>query len=131
MAPIETEANNSMLFIGSGDTFVYALRLADGRKIWSFKTRDAVEAPPSVVGGAVVVGSSDGFLYSLDAATGKILWNVPAHTAVPTVKRHPKATHCNSTPATDGSNIVALFSSEGLFCFNAKDGSKRWERRAV
>jgi len=67
-------------------------------------------------------------LLSLDAATGRIVWNVPAHTAVPTVKRHPKATHCNSTPATDGSNIVAIFSSEGLFCFNAKDGKLRWKK---
>lgn len=67
-------------------------------------------------------------LLSLDAASGKINWNVVAHAAVPRVKRHTKATHCNSTPATDGSNIVAIFSSEGLFCFNAKDGKLRWKK---
>lgn len=67
-------------------------------------------------------------LLALEAATGKILWNQVAHTAVPKVKRHPKATHCNSTPATDGSNIVAILSSEGLFCFNAKDGKLRWKK---
>src|SRR5688572_2000797 len=62
------------VYIGSGDSHVYALRLVDGRKIWSYKTGDAVEAPPSIIGGAVVVGSSDGFLYCLDAATGKQRW---------------------------------------------------------
>jgi outer membrane protein assembly factor BamB len=48
--------------------------------------------------------------------------------AVPRVKRHTKATHCNSTPATDGSSIVAIFSSEGLFCFDAQDGRLRWKK---
>jgi len=67
-------------------------------------------------------------LLSLDATSGRILWNVVGHVAVPRVKRHTKATHCNSTPATDGSNIVAIFSSEGLFCFDAKTGKQRWKK---
>lgn len=66
-------------------------------------------------------------LLALDLATGKVLWNTPALEAVPRVKRHPKATHCNSTPATDGSAIVALFGSEGLFCFDM-DGKLRWRK---
>jgi outer membrane protein assembly factor BamB len=67
-------------------------------------------------------------LLSVDAKTGRILWNIALNAAVPKVKRHPKATHCNSTPATDGTNIVAIFSSEGLFCVNAKDGKLRWRK---
>jgi outer membrane protein assembly factor BamB len=47
---------------------------------------------------------------------------------VPKVARHTKATHCNSTPATDGRSIVAIFGSEGLFCFSATDGALRWKK---
>ncbi|HZJ17722.1 MAG TPA: hypothetical protein VFD27_21895, partial [Chthoniobacteraceae bacterium] len=47
-------------------------------------------------------GSQQWRLLALDAATGKIVWDTLAHEAVPKVKRHTKATHCNSTPATDG-----------------------------
>ena len=65
-------------------------------------------------------------LLALDRASGKILWNVLGHSAIPRVKRHPKATHCNSTPATDGHSIVAIFGSEGLFCFDT-DGKLRWK----
>jgi outer membrane protein assembly factor BamB len=43
------------------------------------------------------------------------------------VKRHTKATHCNSTPATDGQRIVAIFGSEGLFCFD-HDGKLLWRK---
>jgi outer membrane protein assembly factor BamB len=66
-------------------------------------------------------------LLALDRATGRILWNVLAHQAVPRVKRHTKATHCNSTPATDGKHIVAIFGSEGLFCFDAS-GKLVWKK---
>ncbi len=66
-------------------------------------------------------------LLALERSTGKVLWNIVGHQARPRVKRHPKATHCNSTPATDGNLIVAIFGSEGLFCFD-KDGKPRWKK---
>jgi len=66
-------------------------------------------------------------LLALDETTGKILWNTLAHEGVPKVKRHPKSSHCNSTPATDGRRIVAIFGSEGLFCFDT-DGKLLWKK---
>jgi outer membrane protein assembly factor BamB len=66
-------------------------------------------------------------LLCLDRVTGAVLWNKPAHEAVPSQERHLKATHCNSTPATDGTCLVAIFGSEGLFCFEM-DGSPRWRK---
>ena len=67
-------------------------------------------------------------LLALDKATGKVVWNTLGHEAVPKVARHTKATHCNSTPATDGQRVVALFGSEGLFCFDARDGRLLWKK---
>jgi outer membrane protein assembly factor BamB len=66
-------------------------------------------------------------LLALDKNNGKILWDKLGHEAVPRVKRHTKASHCNSTPATDGQNIVAIFGSEGLLCFNMK-GDLVWRK---
>jgi len=67
-------------------------------------------------------------LLALDRTTGKIRWNTLALDAVPRVARHTKATHCNSTPATDGHFVVAIFGSEGLFCFSAADGKLVWKK---
>lgn len=64
---------------------------------------------------------------ALDRKTGKVLWEKVAHTGVPQVKRHMKATHANSTPATDGEHVVALFGSAGLFCYKA-DGTLKWKK---
>lgn len=66
-------------------------------------------------------------LLALDKATGKIIWNTLGHEAVPRAKRHPKASPCNSTPATDGHRIVAIFGSEGLFCFDTA-GKLVWQK---
>lgn len=66
-------------------------------------------------------------LMALEKSSGRILWNVLAHEGVPKSKRHPKASACNSTPATDGLHVVAILGSEGLFCFHP-DGSLAWKR---
>jgi len=72
-------------------------------------------------------GSYQWRLLSIDRASGKIIWNVVGFQAAPRVKRHPKSTHCNSTPATDGRRIVAIFGSEGLFCFDT-EGKIAWKK---
>lgn len=66
-------------------------------------------------------------LLALDKASGKVAWNVLAKESAPRVKRHTKASHCNSTPATDGERIVAIFGSEGLFCFDLT-GKPVWQK---
>ena len=53
----------------------------------------------------------------LDRGTGRVAWERTAHRGVPRIKRHTKATHANSTLATDGERVVAFFGSEGLYAY--------------
>ena len=64
---------------------------------------------------------------ALDRESGDIVWTRTAHEGVPKIKRHPKSTHANSTPATDGRRVVAFFGSEGLYCYDL-DGSLQWKK---
>ncbi len=57
-------------------------------------------------------------LLCFDKTTGNLLWDKLGYEAVPRQQRHTKASHCNSTPATDGQRVAAIFGSEGLFCFD-------------
>lgn len=66
-------------------------------------------------------------VYCLDKQTGKILWERTAYEGVPKVKRHPKATHASSTPAVDGQHLIALFGSEGLYCYDL-NGKLLWKQ---
>ena len=66
-------------------------------------------------------------LYCLDKNSGQILWEKTAHEGAPRVKRHLKASQANSTPATDGEYVAALFGSEGLFVFDV-EGKLLWKQ---
>lgn len=66
-------------------------------------------------------------VFCLDKNDGRILWERVAHKGVPRVRRHPKATHANSTPATDGKHLVVLFGSEGLYCYDM-EGKLLWKK---
>src|SRR5580765_1858473 len=54
-------------------------------------------------------------LLAFEKATGNPVWDKLGYEGAPRTKRHPKSSHCSSTPATDGKRIVAIFGSEGLF----------------
>lgn len=66
-------------------------------------------------------------VYCLDKNSGKVLWTHTAHRSKPRAARHPKATHANTSLATDGKNLVAFFGSEGLHVYTL-DGKLRWKK---
>jgi outer membrane protein assembly factor BamB len=63
----------------------------------------------------------------VDRDTGKILWTRTAYEGVPKIKRHLKGSQANCTPALDGRHVLALFGSEGLYCYDF-DGKLLWKR---
>jgi outer membrane protein assembly factor BamB len=65
-------------------------------------------------------------VYAIDKKTGKILWERLAYEGVPRTKRHPKSSYASSTPVTDGKHIVAIFGSEGMYCYDP-DGKLLWK----
>lgn len=66
-------------------------------------------------------------VYCLDRRTGKILWKQTAAKGQPKVKRHPKSSHANPTPATDGKYLAVSFGSEGLYVYNL-NGKLLWKK---
>jgi outer membrane protein assembly factor BamB len=66
-------------------------------------------------------------VYALDKRTGRVLWEQVAYEGMPKVKRHPKSTHSDSTPVTDGRYLIALFGSHGLYAYNL-NGKLLWKQ---
>ena len=66
-------------------------------------------------------------IYCIDRKDGRILWDRQSHTGKPRVKRHPKSSHANPTPCTDGNCVIAFFGSEGLYCYDM-EGNLIWEK---
>jgi outer membrane protein assembly factor BamB len=66
-------------------------------------------------------------VYCLNKKDGKVVWQQTAYSGVPKIKRHMKATHANSTVATDGQRVIAFFGSEGLYAYDMK-GRQLWKQ---
>ncbi len=66
-------------------------------------------------------------LYCLDRNSGEILWQRSVVSRVPRTLRHTKSTHANPSVVTDGSKLVAMFGSEGLYAYDL-DGNELWTR---
>ncbi len=66
-------------------------------------------------------------LICLDKRTGRKLWARELHHGKPAIKRHTKASHANSTPATDGEHVIAFLGSEGLHCLDMT-GKLMWKK---
>jgi outer membrane protein assembly factor BamB len=66
-------------------------------------------------------------LYCIDRRSGKIIWERTAAAGSPRSKRHPKSSHANPTPATDGTHVAAFFGSEGLYVYDF-EGRLLWKK---
>ncbi len=66
-------------------------------------------------------------LICVERRSGKVLWERELHKGTPRFMRHTKATHANCTPATDGTSVIAMIASEGLYCCSM-DGEIRWKK---
>lgn len=108
---------DGVVYMGSGDSKVYALDAATGKTIWSTATgSQIVGSSPLVANGVVYVGSFDERLYALDAATGKINWSYATGGGIA------------SSPA-EGNGIVYVGSSDDfLYAINASSGLLVWKQ---
>jgi len=66
--------NQGTVYVGSGDSSVYAIDAQNGTLKWKTKTGGIVRSTPFVEDTVVYVGSFDGFIYALSTNTGSLIW---------------------------------------------------------
>ncbi len=140
--------------IGDGvDTLTeWNLETGDGVK-WTAELPGLGNSSPIVWGDAVIVttavaegieqkiktgltGAGDGIpeevphswrVMAFEKKSGKTLWDTEIARAVPETRRHFKATQANSTAATDGEHVVAIFPTAGIACLDM-EGKILWKK---
>jgi len=83
-------------------------------ELWTFKTGNAIEGAPAVVGDVVYVASADGHLYALELKTGKQIWK----TKLATMK---------ASPAVKGGKVFVGDSDGTVHCVDAATGKPLWK----
>jgi outer membrane protein assembly factor BamB len=108
---------DGVVYVGSSAARFEAIRVVDGRVLWSVATGGAVSSG-TLLGpgtGAVYFGADDGRMYAVDAKTGHIKWRYATQGTI------------NQVPAlADG--ILLFTSSEGrIYAVDAATGAWRWQ----
>ena len=99
---------------------------------WKTKLPGRSVCGPIIVGNQVISSSSDGIdqrrihLISVDSDSGKVLWH-QEFVARGRPFCHPTSANAAPTPASDGKNIYALYSSNDLVCVDLQ-GDLVWYR---
>jgi outer membrane protein assembly factor BamB len=109
------------VYIGSWDSFFYALDANTGKEKWRFKTgvdpdmhnQVGIQSSAAVVDGMVYFGCRDSHLYALDAATGEKKWAF-----------FTKGSWVIASPAVRNGKVYFATSDSGLlYAVDAKSGS--------
>lgn len=108
-----------VVYVGSDDTYLYALDERNGRMLWRVQLGDKVKSSPAVSNGIVVVGCEDKKVYGIDAKRGKVLWV------------HETTDRVSASPTVD-EGVVYIGGWDGyVYALDLKTGTKKWQYPAA
>jgi uncharacterized repeat protein (TIGR01451 family) len=114
---------NGVVYVGSGDSNLYALNADTGVVLWSYAASSEVLSSPAVANGVVYFGSFSSFgnnVNALNASTGAKLWSYSLGGLV----------LVSSSPVVANGVVYIGFSGEngnnGLLALNASTGALLW-----
>ena len=108
---------DAVVYVGSLDRGVYAIRAIDGAVLWRFQTLGGVEGTPTLRDGVLYVGSGDGALYALNARDGTMRW------------RFATVAEIVHAPIVDGDSVYVVNGDDTVFSINRSNGEQRWRYR--
>lgn len=106
---------DGIVYFGSADKNIYAVRLDNGAFEWAFPTRDVVSVTPAVGRDTVFVASEDKQLYALDKDTGIVRWTYAAGNPIV------------AAPVLDENTLYVSNANGVLTALDAVTGAVRWK----
>lgn len=108
-------ASGPYIYIGSPDYYMYALNVANGSVVWSFKTDGIIDGSPVAYGGNVIFGSADNYVYCVDSTAKTTRWKFRTNDRV------------HATPAAYGQVVYVGGYDSYIYALNIIDGSIKWK----
>jgi len=102
-------SGDQVIFAGQ-DGVVRCMAKADGRELWKFRARDAINSSPVIAGDRVFFGSDDGTLYALKVADGAKVWSFAAGAQI------------EASPAVGEERLVIGARDGAVYCFGPAGG---------
>jgi serine/threonine protein kinase len=101
-----------LVFVGSYDSNVWALNLANGELVWKYATKAGIASAPVIdeTNRLVMFGSEDSSFYALDYRSGRTSWT---HTTKDRVRGTARVEHGHVFFGSDDGKIYALGAANG------------------
>jgi outer membrane protein assembly factor BamB len=97
---------------------LHAIKLADGKRAWTYTAKDGFETSPLVRDGRIFLGDVGGTFHAVSASDGQPLWTFDAGSSI---RASANATGHGIVFGTDGAEI---------FCMDATSGKPVWRAKA-
>ncbi len=122
-APTDSTFSSSLakhvIYVGSQDHNVYALRADNGSLLWHYQTGSSILSSPAILNEVVFIGSDDHYLYALRASDGSLLW------------RYRTGDSVESAIVAINDTVYVGSNDHYLYALRVSDGSLLWRFRAV
>lgn len=115
------------VFIGSGDSTLYALDRATGKAAWRFAAGGPVHSSPAVARGLVIAATLGGRIFAVSEATGALRWSIQAGPLLPK-NIHPAGEwDFFASSATIVGTTVLIGAGDGnVYAVDLTSGKERW-----
>ncbi|MCU0513685.1 MAG: serine/threonine-protein kinase [Anaerolineae bacterium] len=116
---------NGLVFVGSYDTNLWAVKLEDGSFVWKRPSDDGVATTPALSEEdtrqkLVFFGSEDYTLYAVESRDGRVQWT---HKTGDKIRSSPRTAHGHVFFGSDDGNIYAILASTGRLMWSHEVGS--------
>jgi len=110
---------DGVVYIGDLDGRFVALRLSDGKRLWTYQLEQQLGfvSSPAVRDGLIFIGDIDGGFHCLDAAKGKPKWMFPSEAEI------------NSSANFYKGNVLVGSQDATLYCLKAETGELVWKHQ--
>jgi len=118
------------VFVGSGDSTLYALDRANGTRVWAFAAGGPVHSSPAVSHGLVIAATLGGRIFAVSEASGALRWSVQTGQTLP--KNIAPAGQWDlyvSSPVVVDRTIVIGAGDGNVYALDLTTGKERWRAK--
>ncbi|MEK6228665.1 MAG: PQQ-binding-like beta-propeller repeat protein [Actinomycetota bacterium] len=113
---------NGILYFGSWDNRVYAVKASNGKKVWSFQADEQVNTGAAYAAGRIVIGTDAGSLYALGAKDGRLIWRAQSNSTFGSRE------FFYATPTIAYGRVYIGNTDGTMYAYGLKSGNLLWAR---
>jgi outer membrane protein assembly factor BamB len=118
------------VFVGSGDSTLYALDRATGKLVWQFAAGSPVHSSPAVARGLVIAATLGGRIFAVSEASGALRWSIQTGPTLP--KNIAPAGEWDfyvSSPVVVDQTILIGAGDGNVYALDLTSGKERWRMK--